>query len=176
MSILGKIEALRAEALKEVWDHPSFAMVRALDDAVAAAGGDSLVVGPKRPALLSTNDVVAIGYNSGGKKVSQGDVAEAVLKKNGPMPIGLLLEGSMDAGAKVGGEKPLASFRSMLSKDERFYSLQRNNMFFWWLNGVELPEEFMPEPEQGLDLQGSGNNTNQEGGDGHAANNTNLAS
>jgi hypothetical protein len=176
MTMLEKVTRLRADALEEAMASPAFAMVRALDAAVVAAGGESLI--PERrlePLLAEATAKVAIAYDSG-KKVPQGDAAYAALSKSGPLPIGRLLEKAKDHGAVFTGEKPLPSFRSMLSKDDRFYSLQRNNTFLWWLNGVDLPERFKPEPNDINDFLGSGTNTNQEGGDGHAANNTNLAS
>ena len=176
MPILEKIVELRDEALREVIAQPAFDTVRALDSAVAAAGGERLfpIMARKRvpPQILQGNVPGFTPPPKAPEKVSQGDAAESALRDHGPLPVGRLMEKAVEKGAKIGGDKPLVSFRSMLSKDDRFYSLQRNNMYFWWLKGVDLPEGFMPEPDDISDLLGSGANTNQEGGDGHAANNT----
>ena len=172
MSMLQKVETLRAEALKEAMASPAFDMVRALDAAVVAAGGKSLSTTsgastPKAEAPIVTG--IASGIEMPAKKVPQGDAASMALQESGPLPIGRLLEAAQQNGAVFNGEKPTPSFRSMLSKDDRFYSLTRNGMYFWWLNGVDLPEGFLPEPEDISDLLGSGANSNQKGGDGHAA-------
>lgn len=178
MGMLGQIEKLRAEALKEALNLPALAVVRSLDAAVVSAGGVSLLAttSSKTDEPIIVTGELPEGFTPPPRKVSQGDAAVAALEDNGPLPVGILLEKSLENGAVAKGKNPLTSFRSMLSKDERFVSLQRNNMYFWWFADRDLPEEFMPEPEKGLDLQGSGNNANQEGGDGHGANNTNLVS
>lgn len=125
-----------------------------------------------KPVFVTTDVKVPVAFSNNGKKVPQGDAAEAALRELGPLPVGRLLEGAEERGAVFKAEKPIPSFRSMLSKDDRFHSFTRNNMYFWWLNGVDLPEGFLPEPDDINDLLGSGANSNQKGGDGHAANNT----
>lgn len=172
MTMLDRIVKLRAEALGDAMKSPAFATVRALDDAVVAAGGKRLIDGIGAENVIAAAAAVKPrplkAYGGRAPKVPQGDAAEAALKANGPLPVGVLLEKAVEKGAKVGGDKPLVSFRSMLSKDDRFYSLQRNNMYFWWLSDTDLPEGFLPEPEDS-DLWGSGSTTNEEGGDAHAA-------
>lgn len=175
MSMQQKLENLRAEALKEAMASPALDMVRALDLAVVAAGGESLSTTNSASATKAESPIVTGISNSIAmpvKKVPQGDAAAMALQEVGPLPIGRLLEAAQQKGAVFNGEKPTPSFRSMLSKDDRFYSLTRNGMYFWWLNGVDLPEGFLPEPEDISDLLGSGSNTSQKGGGGHAANNT----
>lgn len=170
MSMLQKIEILRAEALKDAMASPAFDMVRALDNAVVAAGGESLsktnaasIPKPDEPIVTGVSNV----FQMPEKKVPQGDAAVLALRDAGPLPVGRLLEGAEKNGAIFNGEKPIPSFRSMLSKDDRFYSFIRNKMYFWWLNGVDLPEGFLPEPDDVDDLLGSGANSNREGGGGH---------
>lgn len=173
MSMLEKVKALRADALQEAMASPTFDMVRALDAAVVAAGGESLIAKPQARQIFAVPAAtVAVAYANNGKKVPQGDAASMALHESGPLPIGRLLEAAKQKGAVFRGEDPLPSFRSMLSKDKRFESINRNNMYFWWLNGVDLPEGFLPEPDESSDLLGSGANTNQKGGDRYAANNT----
>ncbi|MDY7098601.1 MAG: hypothetical protein SXU28_10735 [Pseudomonadota bacterium] len=172
MSMLEKIQTLRAEALEEAMASPAFETVRALDAAVVSAGGKSLLEAAKEskpksePALITR---VVTGMTLPAKKMSQGDAAELALREKGPLPVGRLQEAAEQKGAVFRGDNPVPSFRSMLSKDARFRSVQRNNMYFWWLKGVELPREFMPEPTSIDDLLGSGSNANEEGGDANAA-------
>jgi hypothetical protein len=167
MDILSKTKALRDEAWQAVESSAAYKAFKGLDDAVKAMSGESVDTAPqvaRAPRKRSAN---------GTKRVSQADVAEKVLHEVGePLPVGRWLEACVNKGLIIGGSDPLGNFRSMASRDDRFYNFTRNNMYFWWLTGVDLPEAFMPEPEDNSDLWGSGNNTSQKGGDGHAANNT----
>ena len=108
------------------------------------------------------------------KRVTQGDVAFSVLVRNKePLPIGRWLEKCINAGIGIGGDDPLPNFRSTASRDKRFYSFVRNNMYFWWLTGVELPESWKEATDPNLPgLSVASDSNDQEGGDGHAANNT----
>lgn len=177
MSMLDKIEKLRDEAWQEAMASPLFATVRALDDAVAAAGGSRLfnvkALDAPQPLYASTKileikNVFDPGKASG-QRLSQGDAAEKALRRAGPLPVGRLMEAAAELGAQIGGEKPLVSFRSTLSKDNRFYSVKRNGMFFWWLTGIDFPEGWMG-PSESYDLPLDPDpDSNQKGGDRHAA-------
>lgn len=175
MSILPQIIELRNKAVQEALaSSPSFATIRALDDAVAAAGGARLfaakgaektsleIVRPSNAAVQAIERIA---------RVSQGDAAERALKQAGqPLPVGRLMEQATELGAMFGGEKPIVSFRSTLSKDNRFYSFMRNGMYFWWLTDVELPGEWKEAASPDLVDQLAASNSNQEGGVDHAAN------
>lgn len=170
VSYVEKIKDLREGAWAEVKTSPSFLAFKALDDAVAALGGQRRIA-PHEDAPRPSVDTFVRVTRENAKKLSQPDAAMAALKDYGPLPIGRLMEKAMEKGANIGGGKPIANFRSALSKDERFYSLKRNGLYFWWLTDVELPDKWKEAPNPDL-LDGSdasvvGNN--QEGGDGHAA-------
>lgn len=175
-SFIDKTTELRDGAWREVQTSSSFLAFKALDDAVAAMGGKRLIAnaapredGP-RPSVgtferSNRNRTVS-------RRISQSDAAEAALKARGnPLPVGRLLEAALEKGATIGGENPLANFRSTLSKDPRFYSFKRNNMYFWWVNTVSLPEDWReaPDPDLLTGPDASFPDSNQEGGDGHAA-------
>jgi hypothetical protein len=159
MDIIEKTKHLRDEAWQAVITTPAYKAYKSLDDAVnAMAGSQSQVVitAPSKPRFRT-------------RRITNGDVAERVLRRSGePLPIGRWLEAALQDGASVKGDDPLANFRSTVSRDQRFYSLMRNNMYFWWLKSVDLPEGFMPEPEETSDLLGSGSSASEKGGDGHA--------
>lgn len=178
MSIIDKTKALRSEAWDAVLASAAYKAFKGLDDAVKAMSGEDASSPPFKNYLT-----VAVARNPAARKlltkrITQGDVAERVLRNYGePLPIGRWLEKCIEAGIGVKGEDPLANFRSTASRDKRFYPLTRNNMYFWWLDGVELPEGWKEAADPDLPgLSAASDSDNQEGGDGHAANNTNLAS
>ncbi len=80
-------------------------------------------------------------------------------------------------GGVVGGADPVANFRSNLSRDQRFQSIMRNNMYFWWFTGEDTPPGWAYEAAA-TDLlssaTASSDHSGQEGGGSHAANNTIL--
>lgn len=180
MSMLDKIEKLRDEAWQEVMASPALATVRALDDAVEAAGGKRLFEsqGSRIPAAITSAiftpalSVRPAAYAGGGEaipRMSQADAAEQALLSNGPLPVTPLMTQAIELGANVGGEKPLVSFRSTLSKDDRFYSIKRDGYFYWWLTNVDLPEGWMG-PSESYDLPLDPDpESSQRGGDSHAA-------
>lgn len=173
-NFIDKATELREDAWREVQTSPSFLAFKALDDAVAMMGGERKIA-PDAPRAdaprpsVGTFSPVKRGRTM--KKSSQSDVAVGVLKGSGePLPIGRLMEASLAWGATIGGANPLANFRSALSKDKRFISFKRNNMYFWWIDGWPLPPKWNEAPDL---LAGqpdaSSVHSTQEGGDDHAA-------
>lgn len=165
--------ALRDDAWRTVGASPAFIAFKALDDAVAAMGGQRIIA-PAPPVNKdgprpSVGPMVRIPRGrTMGHRISQSDAAEAALLANSePLPIGRLMEAALAKGAAIGGEKPLANFRSALSKDKRFYSLMRNGLYFWWLDGVELPDKWKEASDRDLltESDASSVHSNQEGGD-----------
>jgi hypothetical protein len=72
----------------------------------------------------------------------------------------------------VGGDKPLMSFGSTLSRDPRFTNHRRDGLYYWWLKEVDLPASFRneAEPDDFAGLLGSASSSSsQEGGESHAA-------
>lgn len=167
---VGKVEELRDAAWRELKASPSFLAFKALDDAVAAMGGQRLVSDAERPRP-SVGTFARVKQGRAAKRPSQSDAAEAALREKGePLPTGRLMEAAQERGATVGGKDPLANIRSTLSKDDRFYSLMRNNMYFWWLSGVPLPSGWQEAPDL-LDQNRSDASpvgTNQKGGEADA--------
>lgn len=176
--------ALRDKAWESLKSTQEYALFKALDEAVTAIGGTTLVRGlaTMPPAIWlpkSASAVVGAGTSalSQPKKLSQTEFAAQVLQEAGePLPIGRLLERVIAKGVVFKGEDPLPSFRSAMSKDARLFSVMRGNMYFWWFTGRALPAHW--NTEGGLDLVGDppadSYHSSQEGGDGHVANNTNL--
>lgn len=166
-------KAVRDAAWRDVQKSPAYLAFKALDDAVAAMGGERIVASVRaiedRPRA-SFRTFANIVPNMPVTRPSQGGGAEAALRAKGePLPIGRLLEAAIEHGAIIGGDKPLANFRSTVSKDPRFYSLMRNNMYFWWLRDVPLPPKWNEATDPDL-LDGSvasSVHSNKEGGDGH---------
>jgi len=79
---------------------------------------------------------------SEGRKVPHGDAAEIALTEIGhPLVMPKLLEKAIEYGAEIGGTDPLNNFRSSISKDDRFYSVKRGNIHYWWLKSLPLPPE-----------------------------------
>ncbi len=80
--------------------------------------------------------------------------------------------------AEIGGNDPVNNFRSTVSKDKRFQPYKRNNMHFWWLTGEQLPSSWIEAagPDLLAEPAASTVRSSQEGGGGHEADNTILAS
>lgn len=172
--LVERASALRQEAWEAVKASSQYAQFKALDDAVAAMGGQSLLrkAADSEPSTMTaTRRVMGVAQVAEIKKPSQGDAAATALRRGGmPLPIGRLMEAALEAGAEIGGNDPLANFRSSLSKDARFQSFRRNNMYFWWFAGEPLPLAFQSEtePDDFSDLLGSASSSSSEkGGDGH---------
>lgn len=175
MDIIDKTKALRAEAWQAVVARPEYKAFKGLDDAVRAMTGDAdVTVGTgvtqfkPRPVKASPKAPVA--------RVTQADVAATVLRLHGePLSVGRWLEQSIERGIVIKGDDPLPNFRSMVSRNPRFHNFVRNNMYFWWFSDVELPEGWKEAVDPDLPgLSTASDSNDQEGGDGHAANNTNL--
>jgi hypothetical protein len=170
--------ALRDKAWDAVLVTQEYAFFKALDEAVSAIGGNSLIGGlaaspqkfwlPK-PAF-NPSTLAAVGVISGVKRISQTDAAAAVLHDAGePLPIGRLLERVISKGIVFKGNDPLPSFRSALSKDDKLHSVMRNGMYFWWFKDKPLPSGW--DETAGPDLLGASAvsyvSNSEEGGGGH---------
>ena len=175
--ILQKTIALRAEVWRGLTNSPAFQSFKALDTAVAAMGGRRILADESAEPAKA---IQPARYDSPRlrRRSSQGDAAEAALRDAGaPMTIRTLLEFVTAKGVTIRGEDPLANFRSSLSRDARFKSIMRQGLYFWWLADVELPEGWKEAVDPDLPgLSTASDSNNQGGGEGHAANNTNLAS
>src|SRR5690242_9685945 len=172
-SVLEKTKALRDEALTDLQRTEAYRNFQALDDAVEAMGGERIVA---RRGNVRINGVdepkrKPITDAGSGRRKSQADVAYSALRAEGrPLIATELMAKTIEAGAHIGGEKPLVNFTSSLSRDERFYSFRDRGSYFWWFEGLPLPPEWNePEPTEFDRLIGSGSSvsSNQEGGDGH---------
>lgn len=163
--MLGKVEALRDEA---------YAVLKALDDAVASLGGQRRI--PSHLNILqsighiSNRPKVEIIESSTTRRVSQGGAAEMILIERGePMTGAGLMKLLPTKGASVGGTNALVNFTSALSKSDKFYSFRRGGIYYWWLSGVPLPAEWQ-EASDLLSIEGSDASvvSNQEGGEANA--------
>ena len=176
MDIIDKTKALRAEAWQALAAIPEYRAYKGLDDAVRAMTGEQPAAANTSialPLVVKHRPVKSLPV----KRVTQADVAARVLKQHGePLPIGRWLEKSLEQGIGIKGEDPLPNFRSMVSRNPRFRNFVQNNMYFWWLDGVELPGSWKEATDPSLPgLSAASDSIDQGGGGGHAANNTNLA-
>jgi hypothetical protein len=170
---LKRAEALRAEAWDAVQSSPAYAAFKAMDDAVLAIGGRSLMardadrVNPEiREEMRRRAEFIAMPA----RRISQANAAAIVLRKTGkPLQAAELMDGARSVGAAIGGDKPLVSFTSSLSKDPRFYAFRKDGSYFWWFVGEAPPLAFQneAEPDGFQGLLGSASSPNQEGGEGH---------
>ncbi len=171
---------MREKAWEEVVASPAFRAFRAADNMVIELGGQSVMPN------LSTGESQAEDKHKvprprfraadGKPKLTQAEVAASVLKELGPMGTGMLIDMAKEQGAAIGGAHPVNSFRSTLSKDSRFYSFRHGGEHLWWLTDVPLPEGWNRAADDLLEQAAALNHKSQEGGDGHAANNTVLTS
>jgi hypothetical protein len=170
---------LRAQAWGAVIASPDFAAFKALDDAVVALGGATLIVGnaAAAPRTASPRPHVTVSGRGDGavagefRKISQTNAAAAALKGVGnPLSANFLMEEARSFGAVVGGEKPLVNFTSSLSKDDRFYSFRKEGNYYWWLTNEPLPPGWKETGSDDFDLLDPvSDSSSQEGGDAHAA-------
>lgn len=174
MSMLLKIVALRDEAWNHVENSEHFKAWKGLNDAVlaldvTAANNETITVFETKTSR-SMNPKPKPNIKRKTKRVTQSAVAESVLKSMGePLPVGRWLEKSIERGINIRGDDPLSNFRSTVSRDKRFYNFVRNGMYFWWLNGVELPEKWKKaEGRDLLDQPSAFVSHNQEGGEANA--------
>lgn len=154
-SFLAKARELRAIAWDAVTVSEEFRAFKAFDDAVVSLGGNPLYeigAGPIRDQAKRIVDAAAKRL-ADGKKLSQGDAAEVVLRMTGlPMNIAELMEAAVEKGAEVRGSDPLSNFRSTISKDDRFYSVKAGSHYYWWLKDKPLPPrpDGLPPPGEPL--------------------------
>jgi hypothetical protein len=174
---------LRDEAWAEVQALPAFKALQAFDAAVVALGGQSvLALNHTTQALVANNKGKAEQTDTQGarSKTALGDIALQVLEAEGrPMSFTDLFQMSQHRGLSMSGKDPRANFRSALSRDSRLKAHGESNKFHWWFADRELPgdwDEAEPNMLHGLNGSASSSHSSQEGGDGHAANNTDLAS
>lgn len=181
--LLERTAALRDEAWEAVKASKPYAVFKALDDATTVAGGTSALAGPAPVPRVSKprRRKAGPGNRSNGSiaRVPHGDAAEEALREAGePLQIKPLMEAAIAKGAQISGDNPVNNFRSTVSKDERFASVQRGNTFFWWFEGEPLPPSWNEAAELVFD-DGSADSSfysNQKGGGSHAAATTQLAS
>lgn len=171
---IAAIGALRDEAWREVQATKAYSVVRALDEALSLLGGSRLLP-QQSPSTVQVRTRVRSSDDSeivrSKDRISQGAAAEAALvEATSPLPIGRLLEAALGKGAAIGGENPIANFRSALSRDERFYSFTRNGQYFWWLDGVDLPPNWNEAPDLPLERKSDASfvQSNREGGEAYA--------
>jgi len=178
-SILQSTEHLRRAAYDALKASEAFRAFKALDDAVAAMGGQRLLA-VQGGVTINGSPVSAFANGSARpeinpprrRRVSQAEGAEQVLKEQRrPMTSAELIEAVRQKGVTVGGDKPLMSFGSTLSRDPRFTNHRRDGLYYWWLAGKELPEAWNEaEPDDFAGLLGSASSSSsQEGGESHAA-------
>ena len=170
-TLFEKTVLLREEALEQLAASPMYAAFKALDDAVMRMGGV-----PK--LLFEMNEIGVIARQvferaakapppENGRR-RHGDAAELALRSGRePLTIGRLMEAAAEHGAEIGGNDPLNNFRSTVSKDARFRSLRRNNMYFWWLTDSPTPNSFNELAGPDLLAEPASSPTDQEGGDEH---------
>lgn len=188
MDFIAAASEMREKAWAEVTASSAFRAFRAADNMVVELGGASAM--PKlsndqevRRVFSPLVTVAPAAYYSGpakptrkrrsSDKPTQSDAAMTVLRELGPMGIKDILDLAVAQGATAGGSNPLVNFRSALSKDERLYSFRHNGEYLWWITGVDLPEGW-DEAASDLLANAASSDSSQEGGDGHAANNTVL--
>lgn len=180
-TVLQKTIALRAEVWSDLVKSSVFQSFKALDAAVAAMGGARILLGESQPQAEPASANGSVNPPVRRRRNSQGDAAEQVLRNSiVPQPIRTLLDAVLSMGVEVRGQDPLANFRSTLSRDPRFKSIMHKGGYFWWLADVALPEGWGEAEADDLvarlaSASGS-DHSSQEGGGGHAANNTILAS
>lgn len=183
MSLLEKAKAIRAEAWKELMSSPQFAAFKASDDFVLALGGGTAMPsafgtapskanGAASPTILEVLLQRKKEEQAAIKRITQADAAEAALREKGePLPVGRFMEAAEAKGARFSGKDALANFRSAISKDTRFYSFSRNNMYFWWFTGEALPPGWneTADPDLLAGSAASSAHSSQKGGEAHAA-------
>lgn len=180
-SMMNRIEALRNEAYQALQESEAFRAFKALDEAVGAMGGNRHLYAQGSFAMRTGITINGAPIREAvrrpdlnpppRKRVSQAEAAEMVLKeKRRPMTSAELLTLVPEKGVTVGGEKPLMSFGSTLSRDPRFVNIRHEGLYYWWLKALGPPPEMNEAPdllrEDGSDASSS--ISSQEGGEGHA--------
>lgn len=76
-----------------------------------------------------------------GRKLSQTDLAILVVTRKGrPLPTSAIIPEILAMGGTVGGNNPLTSLSSVLSKSTRVESVSWQGSKGWWPKGVPLPD------------------------------------
>ncbi len=177
-AMLLEITNLRDKALLEVCATPAYGVLLALDKAVVAAGGATVMASANPAAVKAVELITPRARKREVVRKSQADFANDALATAGePLPIGRFVEATLAAGGSIGGDQ-VANLRSTLSRDPRFVSIMRGGMYFWWFTDRALPAHW--NTEGGFDLAveppAVSYRSDQEGGDGHAAIINNLVS
>ena len=178
MDLLEGAKALRQTAWLELTKCGPFASFKAMDDAVAAMGGERLIgesplFGAKGTAelMLPTRKRTLhfVPKNSTVKRSTQGDAAEKILREgNRPLNIHKLLASVIDEGVEINGTDKLSNFRSNISRDKRFRSIMSNGGYFWWITSSPVPRGWDETAGQDLWSEPAVSSESKEGGDGHA--------
>lgn len=184
MTIIEKAKAIRSEALAAWIASPDFAAFKASDDFVVALGGESVmpaglqdspkVNGLDSPQMREIGAAAArrLEIHAAKQRITQADAAALALREAGkPLGVGEFMMAAIAKGAEMKGDRPLANFRSAVSKDERFESIMSGGKYFWWWKGQPTPPGW--NETAGPDLlagpAASSVHSSQEGGDAHAA-------
>lgn len=151
--ILQATIALREQAWADVQVLPAFAQFLALDAAVVAMGGESLIApaGMMQATTSVGNDGVERRLQKfarpsilkASSKISHAEAAYAALVKAGhPLTSVELLDAAMREGAKIGGEKPIVNLTSTLSRNAEFINERFDGVPHWWLADKPLPHNW----------------------------------
>lgn len=159
MKVLEQMAMLRDEAwaaVRETQEYKSFAIIDAAFKHMKAEF--------QEPVMTARGDFPKLVR----RKPTHGDIAQKVLiDAKRPLTISSLLDACLDAGMNIAGDDPLASFRSTVSRDDRFKSIKQNGVFYWWLKDVPIPEKWEAESSIFHVLRSSATPENEEGGNGH---------
>lgn len=158
--ILSATIELRQQAWATVRALPAFEQFLALDAAVVAMGGSSLI---SQVAVPKSGDLSAAegpGETTGverrlqkliGKtaksqprsKISHAEAAYIALVKAGnPLTSSALLKAAREEGAIIGGKLPLVNLTSTLSRNDEFVNFRFNGVPHWWLADKPLPYDW----------------------------------
>jgi len=171
--LLEQTKALRDRALAQLQTLPEYRNWAALKAAVEEMTRVELSehFKPRRlsaePERSSTGTTIDV---TNGRRIPQGDAAATALRRGGtPLPGAILMSKAREVGAVIGGEKPVVSFTSTLSKDSRFYSFRHDGMYYWWFKDEPLPLNWKGMGSDDFDdlLDPISQSSSQEGGDGH---------
>jgi len=176
-SWLEKARDLRQQAYEALQATQAYAAFKAFDDAVVGLGGAPFFeVSPHaQPIKVSAARALdaAVKRSTDTRKLSQGDAAELVLMQHQePLQISQLMQEVQNKGAEIGGTDPLNNFRSTVSKDARFRTCKRNNMYFWWLAGQPFPPQWNEPTDPDLLTASVGSSLHSDQETANADNNT----
>lgn len=174
--LANKVSEARQMAWADVEASPAFAAFKQLDDTVVLLGGRSALPvfgGDAGKATVRAAAGTSSGASSAkgvaGRRITQGDVAEGVLRNSEvPLHIKDFLQKTIAAGAEINGGNPLANFRSTVSKDKRFKSVVFNGRYYWWLAATPVPSKFKEATDPDLLASVASVGANKEGGEAHA--------